>query len=78
MRALALAAAFTSTSLRERWSEPGEEAAAGILEVWAGLAGEGQIKSNCLTANQLDQRQIRLDHLWCLFCFNKSNFLAFR
>lgn len=51
MRAVALAAAFTSTSLRERWSEPGEEAAAGILEVWAGLAGEGQIKSNCLTAN---------------------------
>lgn len=37
VRAVALAAAFTSTSLRERWSEPGEEAAAGILEVWAGL-----------------------------------------
>lgn len=39
MRALAVAAALTSTSLRERWREPGEEvaAAAGFRE-WAALA----------------------------------------
>lgn len=38
MRAVAVAAALTSTSLRERWREPGEEAAAGV-RVWAALAG---------------------------------------
>lgn len=41
VRAVAVAAAFTSTSLRERWREPGDEAAAGGL-LWAALAG-GQI-----------------------------------
>lgn len=40
MRAVAVAAALTSTSLRERWREPGEEAAGGGL-VWAALAGGG-------------------------------------
>lgn len=43
MRAEALAAAFTSTSLRERCSEPGEEVAV-VLEAGPGLAGEQQIK----------------------------------
>lgn len=38
MRAVAVAAALTSTSLRERCREPGEEAAAGVL-LWAALAG---------------------------------------
>lgn len=38
MRALAEAAALTSTSLRERWSEPGDEAKAGFLVEGTALA----------------------------------------
>ena len=45
MRALAVAAALTSTSLRERWSEPGEEAAAVVREEWAALAEEQHLTS---------------------------------
>lgn len=55
VRALAVAAALTSTSLRERWREPGEEAAAGV-RVWAALAGEGRPKQR-----DLDQ-ELRLKH----------------
>lgn len=47
MRAVAVAAALTSTSLRERWREPGDEAAAGVLE-WAALAGGGQTEDQWL------------------------------
>lgn len=43
VRAVAVAAALTSTSLRERWREPGEEAAAGVLP-WAALAAGGPNK----------------------------------
>lgn len=39
VRAVAVAAALTSTSLRERWRELGLGAAAGV-RVWAALAGQ--------------------------------------
>lgn len=52
VRAVAVAAALTSTSLRERWREPGDEAAAGVL-LWAALAGGQFIIILKLCLNQL-------------------------
>lgn len=43
VRAVAVAAALTSTSLRERCREPGDEAAAGVLEEGTALAAGRQV-----------------------------------
>lgn len=66
---MAVAAALTSTSLRERCREPGDEAAAGVLEEGTALAAGRQVTCHLyLQTGRGDSEKVRTPYICCCCC----------